>query len=211
MEGKKKTWLIVGAIALVAVLVGVAGAAYWMTAGKKDTDAKKVAVSETKDKKTEAKESDSYEGWKTYENSALGYTLKYPADWTFTKSPATVNGAAADYVVFNNDDFDYAFTFGLRKVGSALVITDRTAPPEGTSAPGGNVKIFSQTVEKTYCVDTTGRVSNIFYGTALAGTFTIIDNEISAELAVPGYKDKSLQGDPKELLADLIITSLTIK
>jgi hypothetical protein len=225
MADKKTIWITIAAGLLVgALLVLTAGGMYLWTANqdKKEADrltkriaalektAKEAKAEADKKKGEAAAKADPYKGWLTYENTAIGYTLKYPTDWTYEKSAAVEMDLPADYVNFYNYDKDYVFTFGLRKVGSDLVLTGRTGLGVGETQPGGNVTILGQSVEKTYYV-TEGRVSVIFYGSGLPGMIVIGDNEIVAELGVPGYKDKSLQGSPQEIIADSIISSLALK
>jgi hypothetical protein len=209
---------------LSLILVGIgAGGMYLLLSGQQQTDLnrlnKRIAALEVagkeKDSAGEAKEKeettpDSYDGWKTYENTSIGYTLMYPPDWTYAKSGATEMDMPADYVTFNNDDKDYAFSFGLRKTGSDLLISGRTGLGVGEASDDGTVSVLGQSVQKTYFT-TEGRVSVIFYSAGLAAKTTIGDNEIAAELGVPGNEDKSLEGSEQEMIADLIIASLKMK
>jgi hypothetical protein len=219
MPENRKPWtIIVLVLIVVAVMAATFGGLYaW---DKAKTDKENTAANKTaKTADTNAKDEEekpvampdgSYKGWQIYDNAAAGYSLKYPAEWTYTAEKATASGAAADFVTFNNDDKDYAFSFGLRKPGSPILIDRGTAVGAGTAESGGTVEILGQSIPKTYYVEN-GRVSIIFYGSGLGGSFPVGGVEIAAELRIPGYDNKTLKGSPQEAIADMIVSSLALK
>jgi hypothetical protein len=230
MANAKRVWEIVGLVGLIFVLIGLAaGGSYWWISSENRAEIdqlnKKItALQKTTDNKDESGaeeevETDAnarnaanpgdYDGWKTYTNPTLGYKLKYPADWTFEQSKDVEMDMQANYVTFYNDDWDYAFSFGLRPTGSNTLLSGRTGLGVGEFESGGTVTVLGQSIAKQYFV-TDGRVSVIFYGAGTPGIFTIVNNEIAAELGVPGYEDKSLKGSDQEKIADKIITSLSL-
>jgi hypothetical protein len=85
-------------------------------------------ISTEKKTTTETTPVDEYAGWKTYENKTIGYTLKYPADWT-VKEIETYNetiGKNVKYITITTADGKYFLHFGLKRPTDTFAISDRT-------------------------------------------------------------------------------------
>ena len=79
-------WLLV---ILLVVLVGsggfVAGKFYWQKSGQKEETATKSAEKKSQAEQ-QAAEEDAEGCWKDYQNQQVGYSLKYPCDWTLAET-----------------------------------------------------------------------------------------------------------------------------
>ncbi len=223
MAESKKIMVIVAAVLLVflAILAAGEGALLWQgkqNRAKIELLNKRLAAFEAarhKDaakaaKQAAAKAVDPYEGWLTYNNSPAGYSLRYPADWTYVETASTESGPA-NFVTFRNPDQKYAVSFGLRPAGSDLMTSGRTGLGQGESFQGGTVTILGELIDKTYHVNN-GHALVVFYGPGAAAAFTAAGNEINAELGAPGldWEATELRGIPEEAISDKIVTSLSM-
>jgi len=69
-------------IVLIVALLGVLGFVYWQNfIQPKNSTTKGSSSKSTSDTKIPAVKTDPLVGWKTYTNTALGFSIKYPSDW----------------------------------------------------------------------------------------------------------------------------------
>lgn len=211
-------------IVFLLMLLTGGGLYLWLSStNQKNVDAlnKRIAALETRLKatgKTTGGQSgkttatkDPYESWLTYENLTVNYTLRYPADWTFTEA-TSIDTGPVDVVDFYSPNKTYMLEFGLRKSGSDIGISTRTGLGQGESVAAGSVTILGESVAKTYHVNN-GKAAILFYGTGNSANFAVGDFEIHAELSAPGlnYDSTDVKGIPEEGLADKVVASLKMK
>ncbi len=219
MADKKVTMIIVALSAIILLLLlAMAGGAFWWYKTEKD---RQVSTLEKRLKNAEnnlgkapaatAKKApvDPYEGWLTYTNSKLGYTLRYPTDWKAEEHTGFEVDMPANYVTFTDPNGNYSVAVGLRTVGTDTFITGRTGLGVGESLESGSVVILGQTYPKIYHM-LDGKAKVIWFG---KGTWTVNGYEAYAELGAPGsdYNAVDLKGIPEEAIAEKIVTSLKLK
>lgn len=105
----------------------------------------------TETKKTEtATQTDEYEGWKIYINQEIGYSLKYPTDWTIKEisTHSEVIDKDVKYLQIFNPGEKYFLHFGLKKTSHTFAVTDRTGVGAGemTQKPADSFKVLEITV-----------------------------------------------------------------
>ncbi len=214
--------IVAGALFIFVAILTVGEGALLRQSGQSRTQIDRLSLRlakfEAAQKKTAAiakakaatKTVDPYAGWLTYDNAAVGYKLRYPADWTAEETTDADSGAA-NFVIFRDSNQKYAVSFGLRKSGSDLVTSGRTGLGQGESFTGGTITILGELIDKTYHVNN-GHALVVFYGPGAAASFTVAGNEINAELTAPGldWEATELRGIPEEALSDKIVTSLTM-
>lgn len=105
-------------------------------------------------------------GWKTYTNSAIGYTVKYPTDWTVEEtdeSSQIVNGQIVKYITITNPSTEHSLHIGVRKTGDTQTdIWARTGIGAGDFQAGSTVVIAGIQVQTTELVYQ-GKAVEIFY------------------------------------------------
>ncbi|MDD2752888.1 MAG: hypothetical protein PHN59_07115, partial [Candidatus Omnitrophica bacterium] len=92
---------------------------------------------EKADKPATEEKADEYAGWKTYTNNDIGYSLRYPADWTYveTNGSSEITTELVKYVTFSAPNGD-SLHFGFQKAGdSTFDIMDRTGIGAGEDYP----------------------------------------------------------------------------
>jgi hypothetical protein len=87
-------------------------------------------------------QADPYEGWLTYTNEDIGYTLRYPKDWTIKETNGTsqvFEGETAKYLVLTNPNGNWLH-FGFGKNGATYHISERTGVGAGEDSPIDKLK-----------------------------------------------------------------------
>jgi len=72
---------------------------------------------------------DPYAGWKTYTNTNIGYSLKYPSDWKINEIDqySDLVGKNVKYITISTPDGKHFLHFGLKKSGTGdFSLSDRT-------------------------------------------------------------------------------------
>jgi hypothetical protein len=128
---------------LLGILIGsiVGGGIFWVGEWYADKFQKTSTPIQTPAKETQqtnnSKETtqpvDEYAGWKTYTNKTIGYTLKYPADWTVKEIDtfSEVIEKNVKYITITTPDGKYFLHFGLKKKTDTFELTDRTGVGAG--------------------------------------------------------------------------------
>ena len=154
-------------VLLLIVLVGaggfIAGKFYWQKANEPEN-----AVVSKKAASPSATKSSEYAGcWQTYKNVLVGYTLKYPCDWTLkevAEHSETIN-ADVKHITITTPDAKYFVYFGVRKNGVAsFEISDRTGVGAGDfqQKPNEAVSIFGVSVTPKVLVYQ-GKIKEYFF------------------------------------------------
>jgi len=169
-------------LVILLVLAAGYGGYYYMT--KKATKDKEAAVKQTKDelqkeiddlkkqleeqKQTEETQTavDEYAGWKTYTNKTIGYSLKYPSDWT-AKEVETYSETIdknVKYITITTPNGKYFLYFGLKKPTNDFEISDRTGIGAGDmkQKTEWTIKILNVSVTPEVLV-LQNKVKEIFY------------------------------------------------
>jgi len=134
--------------------------------GKEDKEASSSASSAKESKETTA--ADEYAGcWNTYTNNEVGYTLKYPCDWTVKEVNEFSETISANvkYITITTPDSNYFVHFGVRKNGvDSFETTDRTGVGAGefVELPAETVMIFGVSVTPKKLVFE-GKTKEYFY------------------------------------------------
>lgn len=150
-----------------------------------------------------------YEGWLTYTNASVGYTLRYPSDWTFQDNSSELNGKPLQYVVFISPDNQYYVAFGLRKKNTDTLLTPRTGTGPGDMKTAGSITILGTKVKRTNHIYK-GKLKDVFYPSA-AGIFDIGDWQGYAEfsrMTPENYEQYDLTDAPEAKLAEKLVSSL---
>ena len=110
---------------------------------------------------------DEYTGWKTYANSEIGYTLKYPADWKVKEISqfSEILDATAEYITITSPENKYFLQWGLKKKTDAFVISDRTGIGAGDFQKDGKAMILGKEYDITRFVFK-GKTKEVFYPNA---------------------------------------------
>lgn len=120
--------IILGAVILIAA--GFFGYRYYKA--KQDEKNKPTATSTST-----SQTADPYAGWKTYTNKEIGYTLRYPADWTLKETDGTseITEVLVKYISIASPSKD-SLHFGLqRDTQQYFNISDRTGIGAGEDIP----------------------------------------------------------------------------
>lgn len=111
MKADQKGFSVVEILIVLVVLglIGAAGWYVWQSKNEKSVSANPLQTIQTQKEtpQEEAKETDPYEGWKTYASRiGSGLTFKYPADWYFPDADIAtepfknnLGGSEADHVL----------------------------------------------------------------------------------------------------------------
>lgn len=167
------------------------------------------SISSTNQKTPTALNEAEYEGWLTYTNAPVGYTLRYPSDWTFQENSSELNGKPLRYVVFISPDNQYYVAFGLRKKNEDTLLTPRTGTGPGDMKTAGSITVLGTKVKRTDHIYK-GKLKDVFYPSA-AGIFEIRDWQGYAEfsrMTPEDYEQYDLKGTPEEKLAEKLVSSL---
>lgn len=131
MELEKKKKFPWWSVIIIVIFVGAAGAAGYY--GYKHYKNKK----DEQKKSAEEKTVDEYAGWNTYTNKDVGYTLRYPGDWSLTEVNQKSDLTEQDikYVGFATP-LGSGLHFGLsREEQTWFNISDRTGIGAGEDMP----------------------------------------------------------------------------
>ncbi|MFA4817178.1 MAG: hypothetical protein WC608_00450 [Parcubacteria group bacterium] len=234
--GKKKTVLIISIVVLVLILAG-AGFFVWKNYSQKQSQFESLQK-QIEDLKNQAQapadqnatpeensveaadtpETDStgdYVGWKIYNNYAVGYQLKYPADWTIKETNAYSDLMEKDvkYVTLYNPNKKYFLHWGLKYKGDEFAATDRTGLGAGDFVnTGTKITILGTAVDvvkQVYKSET----QEMFF--PAAGETKTTDGKYSfvnsfTYNTTHRSSDPDLSGIPEEKLAEKILASVVI-
>jgi hypothetical protein len=153
-----------------------------------------------------------YDGWLTYTNTATGFTMRYPTDWTVAETDSTLDGHPLRYVTFLSPHDEYYVAFGLRRKGEDVLLSQRTGVGAGTFKKAGTIPVLASPVAR---VDLTykGKVKGIFFPAA-GSVFATHGFEGYAEFgksAPTTYESFDIRQAPQTARARKINKSVTLK
>ena len=90
-------WLILLLVIIIIVLAGISGWSYWYARHLVDNNTNKLSHSQ------KAAKADPYAGWKTGTSGRSGFTIKYPASWTFNEAIGSKDGV--EHITINSSHF----------------------------------------------------------------------------------------------------------
>lgn len=154
--------------------------------------------------------------WKTYTNTTVGYSLRYPATWSIEESVITdhpIQKISVRYITIKNPGTQLGLTLGVRRVGDAFGLGERTTTPDGETKAGIPITIGQTTISTTDLV-ADQKVTATFYHPIKPFAFSYLEGrEVQAELAiltVPGAKNPlaDLLQSTDTQIANTIMTTL---
>ncbi len=171
---------------LIAILAGISlGGNYylWRKYSEKSNEVEELTerISQLEKDKTqlenqilnqgEGEKQDQYEGWKTYTNTEIGYTLRYPSTWTIEEVNKTsqITGGLVKYIIIKTSDDKYFLMFGLKPKTEIYNLTDRTGVGAGDFQIAGTITILNTQVKIEKLVFG-GKVKEYFYPQGIATT-----------------------------------------
>jgi len=181
-------WLKWFLVFLLVVLVGgggfIAGKFYWQKGGEKEKTATSSAKSaEKKSQADEQAAEENAEGcWKEYKNQPVGYSLKYPCDWTLAETNEfneTVQMNVKHITIHTPDD-KYFLYWGYKKSAEqGFTNNDRTGVGAGDFVlkPDMAFDILGVSVTPKALVYQ-GKIKEFFYQQPQAGIATCACNFI---------------------------------
>jgi len=112
----------------------------------------------------ESANEDEYVGWNTYTNAEIGYTLRYPVDWSVKEVDlySETIGNDVKYIVINSPGKKYFLHWGLKAKEDSFAITDRTGMGAGNISKDGTVKILGKIYDINRFVYK-GKTKEVFY------------------------------------------------
>jgi len=154
--------------------------------------------------------------WKTYTNTTVGYSLRYPATWSVEESVIPdhpIQKITVRYITLKNPGTQLGLIIGVRRVGDAFSIGERTTAPDGEMKAGIPITIGQTTIPTTdLLVD--GKTTATFYHPLKPFGFAYLEGrEVQAELgilSVPGVKNTvtDLLAAADTQIANTIMTTL---
>ena len=162
-------WLLLILLLLILAAGGyLVGKEYWQKSESEETGAQTKAASPSAKKSSAAAQASEYQGcWNTYTNNEVGYSIKYPCDWTvkeINEFSETIS-QNVKYITITTPDNKYLVHFGVRKSGvTTFETTDRTGVGAGefVEAPADTVLIFGVNVTPKKLVFE-GKTKEYFY------------------------------------------------
>lgn len=156
---------------------------------------------------------DETAGWKTYTNSTVGYSVKYPADWTVKdiNEPSFVSGQTARYISISNAKATRSLHLGVRKSSESKIdIWARTGIGAGDFQAGDSVAIAGSSVQSIKLVYQRKAVE-IFYSPVEHATdpVTIGSFDVSAYFSNKSDDNSDLSTDADYLTANKMLSTLT--
>lgn len=161
--------------------------------------------------KAEDAEAAKYGDWLTFTNAGVGFTLRYPTDWTYEVFTGDMDGKSVNTVTFLSPGTKYYLTFGLRTKGADILISRRTGVGAGDLKQNGTVTIAGKSVKKTELIYK-NKTKAIFYPGA-GSVFETQGFEGAAEFSIidsAAYEAFNLAGAAEGISADKIVSSLKI-
>lgn len=155
-----------------------------------------------------------YSGWKTYTNGEIGYTLKYPADWTVkeTNEYSPVREATVKYITIYTPGNKFFLHWGLKEKNAGFHISDRTGMGAGEIVNAGKITILkTEAVVNNFIFE--GKAKEIFYPSAGANPTSDGKYEFTATLSYgsgSNWDAADLSSAPEKALAEKILKSVAL-
>jgi len=157
---------------------------------------------------------DEYAGWKTYANSEIGYTLKYPTDWEVQEFSeySPVREATVKYISIYAPENRYFLRWGLKEKSAGFHISDRTGIGAGEPKKDGSLMILGKEYDINLFV-IQGKTEEIFYPNAgitqsADGKYEFVAN--FEEGAGASYNLLDMADAPERSLAEKILKSIAL-
>lgn len=153
--------------------------------------------------------------WKTYTNSAIGYSVKYPNDWSLkvTNEPSDLTaGQTARFITITNPVTKHSLHLGARKTGDTQTdIWYRTGIGAGDFQAGDTVIIGGTQVQSTRLVYQSKAVE-IFYSPVEHATRPVVigSYDISAYFSNMTDDGSDLTSSADYQTANTILSTLTL-
>ncbi len=153
---KKKKLLIL--LALFILGGGVIAGSWWYSEKNLSNQEEKEDVSSEQDhsnneqaeeeSRTDTNKVDKYSNWKTYTNSKIGYTLKYPTGWVLKEFDhvSEITGMNVKYITITTPDGKYFLYFGLKKESDTFGVTDRTGIGAGEIKRMDSITVLGESI-----------------------------------------------------------------
>jgi hypothetical protein len=151
-----------------------------------------------------------YEDWKTYTNFEVGYSLRYPSDWSVkeTSGVSEMFNEPVKYVTLYSPGKKYVLHWALKNEDDNFKISERTGIGVGEDKKDGTVNILGEDVFAVLHVYQ-GKTVEIFYPSP--GTSKIDGGkwEIAATLNSDNG-DRDLKNAAERTKAELILKSIRL-
>ncbi len=152
-----------------------------------------------------------YEDWATYENTSIGYAIRYPDTWTYNVESYEMEGKPVEYVVFISPDKQYYVSIGLKKKGAQTILTGRSGVGAGDMKAAGTIPVLGVSVKRTEQIYK-GEVKGYFYP-EVGKVFEAVGYQGYAEfgkMTAANTDRYSLKGIDQAATAEKIISSISV-
>ena len=183
-------------VVLVAALIGALGFIFWQNfVSKKSVASTAPAASTATGGSTQSAATDKYSGWKTYTDSTVGFSFRYPADWQQTTtstgvaftSPSTlaatqgsINGPGRDLIISTAKKAQ-APANGSSTAGSILAMQ---AMQNGTSTSQYFTKEYTETLNSINFTECNMIAQTPYF----SAVFSAGDNYVAADFGMTPTK-----------------------
>lgn len=159
--------------------------------------------------------SDPTADWKTYMNTVIGYSLKYPTGWV-VKEINEPNSVVLDtpfrYLTLTDPSSKYQLAVGVRKIGSTVALSDRTGVGAGditTSSSSVLIGTTSVTPRKNVYL---GKTKDVFYYPSSEAWVVLSGDQVRAEFGAinQSYDVVNLATAPELSMANTILSTIEI-
>ena len=152
--------------------------------------------------------------WKTYANADIGYSVKYPKDWTVedtvqTRSEQLVSPVR--YITLFSPSKSHFLTLGVKRSTDEFLISNRTGVGAGEIVADGTVTVADTSLPASKLVYK-GKVKEWYAAKNGPGQSTVGTQVINAALSVGNVSDYAsidLAGSPELSTAKVILSMLT--
>lgn len=149
--------------------------------------------------------------WKTYADEEVGYTVKYPKDWTVEATVMTRNEALVNpvrYLTLYAPSNSHALVLGVKRSTDEFLISDRAGVAAGDFVRDGNVTVADTLVPASKLVYK-GKVKEWYASENGPGPSTVGTHVINASFAASSTGDSvDLTGSPALATAKVILSTL---
>lgn len=152
--------------------------------------------------------------WKTFTNADIGYSVKYPREWTVedtvqTRSEQLVSPVR--YITLFSSGKSHFLTLGVKRSTDEFLISDRTGVGAGDLKSDGNVTVSDTSVPASKLVYQ-GKTKEWYAAKNGPGQSTVGSHVINAALSVGNaseYASIEIAGSPELTTAKVILSTLT--
>jgi hypothetical protein len=151
-----------------------------------------------------------YENWKTYTNFEVGYSLRYPSDWSVkeTSGVSEMFNEPVKYITLYSPEKKYVLHWALKSEDDNFKISERTGIGVGEDKKDGTVNILGENVSVVLHIYQ-GKTIEIFYPSPVTSKINGGKWEIAATLNSDNG-DRDLKNATERKKAELILKSVQI-